>query len=243
MNLNDKRIYGERIAEIYDDLYAGCEEGMIDCLHELVGDGRALELGIGTGRVALPLVFRGIPVTGIDASPNMVAKLRAKPGGGRVEVIMGSFAEFKIEAKFNLVYVVFNTFYSLLTQQEQLRCFHSVAAHLSDRGLFLIEAFVPDLTRFTGGQSVRLGMLESDTVQLDVSQHDPLSQQITSQHVFLSEKGTRLYPVNLRYVWPSEFDLMAQLAGLKLQHRWSSWEKAAFTAQSGKHISVYGRNA
>jgi hypothetical protein len=156
---------------------------------------------------------------------------------------MGSFAEFKIEAKFDLIYVVFNTIYSLLKQQEQVHCFRSVAAHLSEQGVFLIEAFVPDLTRFTGNQAVRLGMLESDTVQLDVSQHDPLSQQITSQHVFLSEKGTRLYPVKLRYIWPSEFDLMAQLAGLELQHRWYSWDKAAFTAQSSKHISVYGKKA
>jgi len=243
MQQYEEKDYGERIAEIYDDIYTGYEEAMIDRLHELAGDGRALELGIGTGRVALPLIARGVPVTGIDASPNMVAKLRAKPGGEPIEVIMGSFVEFKIEAKFDLVYVVFNTFYSLLTQQEQLRCFHSVAAHLSDHGVFLIEAFVPDLTRFTAGQAVRLGMLESDTVQLDVSQHDPLSQQVTSQHVFLSEKGTRLYPVKLRYVWPSEFDLMAQLSGLELKQRWGSWEKDPFTAQSGKHISIYGRNA
>ena len=124
-----------------------------------------------------------------------------------------------------------------------MHCFRSVAAHLSEQGVFLIEAFVPDLTRFTGNQAVRLGMLESDTVQLDVSQHDPVSQQITSQNVFISEKGTHLYPVKLRYIWPSEFDLMAQLAGLELKQRWGSWVKDPFTSQSSKHISVYGKKA
>jgi SAM-dependent methyltransferase len=241
MYLNDEREYGERIAAIYDDLYADYEEAMIDRLQELAGGGRALELGIGTGRVALPLAARGVQVMGIDASPQMVEKLRAKPGGEQIEVVMGSFAEFKIEGKFNLVYVVFNTIYNLLNQEKQLSCFRSVAAHLSQEGFFLIEAFFPDLKRFVDNQTVRAVKVETDSVQLEVTQHDPVNQRINSQHVFLTEEGTRLYPVELRYAWPSEFDLLAQICGLELKQRWGSWEKGPFTAQSGRHISVYGR--
>lgn len=242
MKQYDDTTYGERIAEAYDELYAEYEEAAIDLLCELARGGRVLELGIGTGRIALPLHRRGVDVMGIDASPAMIAKLRAKPDGAGIEVVQGSFAQIDVEGKFDLIYVVFNTFYALLTQAEQVQCFRSVAEHLTEGGVFLIEAFVPDLYRYDNRQSVRAVNLSEDRVSLNVAQLDPLTQQVTSQHVFLSEEGIRLYPVRLRYVWPSEFDLMAQLAGLSLKHRWGSWEKDEFTAESGSHVSIYGRS-
>jgi SAM-dependent methyltransferase len=239
----DEITYGERIAGVYDQFYAEHEEAALDLLEELAAGGRALELGIGTGRVALPLRQRGIDVMGIDLSPAMITRLRAKPGGNEIEVVQGSFADLDLDARFDLVYVVFNTFYSLLTQEDQVRCFQRVADHLTGRGVFVMEVFVPDLCRFQAQQAVHALRVEADMVQLDVTRHDPVLQQVSSQHVLLSEEGTRLYPVKLRYAWPSELDLMARLAGLRLQHRWASWEKGAFEARSPKHISVYGRDA
>jgi SAM-dependent methyltransferase len=240
MERYDEATYGERIAAVYDEWYSDYEEAAVDLLQELAGRGRALELGIGTGRVALPLCHRGVEVTGIDASAAMIEKLRAKSGGADIEVVQGDFAEFELDARFDLIYVLFNTFYALLTQEEQVRCFQSVAQHLTQEGVFLIEAFVPDLSRFDRGQTVRAVHLSEDVVRLDATRHNLERQQISSQHVVLSEGGVRLYPVKLRYAWPSEFDLMARLAGLKLKQRWGSWDKDKFTADSGKHISVYG---
>ena len=236
--------YGERIAAVYDDFYAGYEEEAIDLLCELASGGRVLELGIGTGRIALPLAERGLEVMGIDASQAMVEKLRAKPGGDQIQVVQGSFAAMPPQLdgeRFNLVFIVFNTFFALLTQEEQVQCFRSVAAHLTENGRFLIEAFVPDLARFEDGQAVRLTHLSQQAARLDVAQLDPVAQQISSQHVVLTKEGLQLYPVKLRYAWPSELDLMAELVGLKLQHRWGSWRKEAFTKDASKHISVYER--
>ncbi len=244
MKAYDDATYGERIAGVYDEFYTGAEEDAVDLLCELAADGRVLELGIGTGRIALPLAERGLEVVGIDASEAMIDKLRAKPCGGEIHVVQGSFAEIPSELDgecFDLAFVVFNTFFALLTQEEQVRCFHSVAAHLADGGRFLIEAFVPDLARFDDGQTVRLIHLSEKSVRLDVAQLDRASQQISSQHAVLTETGIQLYPVKLRYAWPAELDLMARLTGLTLQHRWGSWRKDAFTEKSGKHISIYGQ--
>ncbi len=237
----DELTYGERIAGVYDELYAECEAATVDLLEALAQGGRVLELGIGTGRVALPLRQRGVDVMGIDLSPAMIARLRSKPGGSEIEVVQGSFADLDLDARFSLIYVVFNTFYSLLTQEDQVRCFQRVSDHLADDGVFLMEVFVPDLCRFDAQQTVRATQVEVDMVQLDVTRHSPVEQQVCSQHVRISEEGIRLYPVRLRYAWPSELDLMARLAGLRLKHRWASWEKDAFVAASPKHISVYGR--
>jgi SAM-dependent methyltransferase len=241
MDTYDETTYGERIAQIYDELYAEVEDETIDLLQELANGGKALELGIGTGRVALPLYRRGVPVTGIDASQSMITRLRAKPDGGALQVVHGSFAEINIDEEFDLIYVVFNTFYNLRNQDEQVHCFRSIAEHLTPDGVFLVEAFVPDLTRFDRNQTVRAINLDNDRVRLDVSRHDPVAQNVISQHVHISAKGIQLYPVNLRYVWPSEFDLMARLSGLERKQRWGSWNKQEFSAESGKHISVYGR--
>mgnify|MGYP001826415320 FL=1 len=232
--------YGDRIAGTYDDWYGGFDEDTVATLRELAHGGRALELGIGTGRIALPLQQSGVEVHGIDASEAMVARLQAKPGGESIPVSLGDFAEVAVEGEFSLVYVLVNTFFALLTQDEQVRCFENVTRHLRADGVFLIEAFVPDLTRFDGGQAVRAIGVGNNEVRLEVSQLDPANQRVTSQQVVLTEQGTRLYPVQLRYAWPSELDLMARLAGLELRHRWDSWQCTPFTQESGKHISVYG---
>src|SRR5262249_52442218 len=159
------------------------DEAMIATLAELARGGRALELGIGTGRIALPLAARGLEVHGIDASPAMVARLRDKPGGAEIPVAMGDFADVSVEGTFSLVYVVFNTFFGLLSQEEQVRCFENVARHLAADGLFVIEAFVPDMTRFARGQCLNAARVETDAVLLDASRHDPLSQRVVSQQI------------------------------------------------------------
>lgn len=242
MNKYSSETYGERIAGVYDQWYSEFDKAAIDIMFKLSHGGRVLELGIGTGRIALPLSRSGVAVEGIDASEAMIARLRTKPGGDRIPVTIGNFADVGVEGHFSLIYVVFNTFFALLTQEEQVRCFQKVARHLTSDGAFVIEAFVPDLTRFTGGQATRTVKIEDHEVQLDVSQVELDKQLITSQHVVLTEQGTRFYPVKLRYVWPSEMDLMAQLSRLQLRERWSDWKKSPFSAVSGKHISIYERS-
>ncbi|NIN73471.1 MAG: methyltransferase domain-containing protein [Gemmatimonadetes bacterium] len=211
-------------------------------LADLAGSGPVLELGIGTGRLALPLSERGVEVHGIDASEAMVAKLRAKPGGDRIPVRMGDFADLEVEGQFSLIAVAFSTFFSLRSQEEQVRCFRNVALHLSDDGLFVIEAFVPDVSRFDRQQRVGASKVKSDgEVMLEVSQHDPTQQRVDAQHIVLSEAGIEMYPVKVRYSYPAELDLMAQLAGLRLRERWGGWRREPFTASSIWHVSVYER--
>ena len=229
--------YGDRIAEIYDRMFSGAAN--VEPLARLAGNGRALELGIGTGRVALPLAERGVEVHGIDASAEMVEKLRTKPGGDAIPVTIGDFADFRLDGTFELIFVVFNTFFVLLTQELQVQCFARVAQHLTAQGVFLIEAFVPDPTRFVRGQNVSVTTLKSDVVQLDLARHNAADQRVSSQHLQIGTSGTRLYPVQLRYAWPSELDLMARLAGLRLRERWSDWDGTPFTSASTGHISLY----
>ena len=232
--------YGEKIADIYDDWYSSPDESSIALLCDLAQSGRVLELGIGTGRVALPLKDKGIDISGIDASPSMVEKLRVKSDGKDIPITLGDFSEVDVEGRYDLIFVVFNTFFSLTTQEEQLKCLQNVARSLTPEGVFLIEAFVPDIGRFDRGQSVRATDVGENRVKIDVSRHDPLRQLVTSQHVILTENGARLYPVTIRYTWPSELDMMARVAGMKLVDRWGNWERGSFSSDSGKHISVYG---
>ena len=243
MNDYTAATYGDRIAESYDRMYpgGGGVEPSVNVLAKLAGGGRALELGIGTGRVALPLAERGVTVQGIDASQAMVDRLRAKPGGDAIPVTIGDFAEFQVDSRFELIFVVCNTLFGLATQDAQVQCFQRVAEHLAAGGTFLIEAFVPDPARFVGGRNLSVSGIEPDLVTLDVARHDAANQRVYSQHLLLTEAGTRLYPVQLRYAWPSELDLMARLAGLRLRERWSGWDGAPFTAASSSHISVYER--
>ena len=239
MNFYSNETYGERVAGVYDEWYSDYDNHAIEALAELARGGRALELGIGTGRIAFPLSAKGVEVHGVDAAASMISRLREKPGAERITVTQGSFADIPVEGEFALVYIVFNTFFALSSQDEQVRCFRNVATHLTRDGCFVIEAFVPDVTRFTGGQVNWATKVTADEVQLDVGQHDPATQRVNSQKVVITDGSVRLYPVQIRYAWPSELDLMAQLAGLRLRERWSSWERKPFTSESMNHISIY----
>jgi SAM-dependent methyltransferase len=231
--------YGERVAGVYDDWFTNYDADAIDLLAQLAGEGRALELGVGTGRFALPLLAKGVEVHGIDVSPSMIARLRLKPDGDRVTVVQDNFVEVPVGGEFDLIYVVFNTFFTLLTQEEQVRCFRNVAAHLSPGGCFVIEAFVPDLSRFTHGQVNWATKVTTDRVEFDAGQHDSATQRVISQKVIITDGNVRLYPIQIRYAWPTELDLMAQLAGLRLRERWGNWRREPYTSESQKHISIY----
>jgi SAM-dependent methyltransferase len=233
--------FGEDTAAGYDDDLRGTEADTVAFLADRAGDGPALELAIGTGRIALPLGATGLRIDGVDLSPQMVARLRAKPGGDRLAVTLGNFADVPVEGRYRLVYVVYNTLFNLLTQDEQVRCFQNVAAHLDDDGVFVIEAFVPAwLYRLRDGQHVDAERVEVDRVRLDVARHDPVGQLLDESHVELSPGGIRLSPIVTRYAWPAELDLMARLAGLRLRERWGGWSAEPFTADSRDHVSVYG---
>jgi hypothetical protein len=237
----DATTYGDRVADIYDELYEGMldTESTVEFLADLAGKGPALELAIGTGRVALPLAGRGVEVHGIDASEAMVEALRAKDGGEHISVTMGDFSEVAVDGRYSLIFVVFNTLFALTSQEEQVRCFRNVAEHLEDHGHFVVEVFVPDLARFDHGQRVSADRVEVDRVVLEASLHDPVGQRVVSQHIVISESGNRVVPVHIRYAWPSELDLMARLAGLRLKDRWAGWRRELFTADSVRHVSVY----
>ncbi len=234
--------YDEQCADVYDQWFSAFEERAVERLAVLAGGGRALELGIGTGIVALPLAARGVVVEGVDSSEAMVARLRAKPGGDRVRVWMGNFADVGVEGKFSLIFIVYNTFFALQTQEEQVRCFRNVAEHLDEGGVFVVETFVPDAA-LLGGGDVRATFVTAGRVGLKVSRHDPVGQKLRSQHVVFTDGGVRLFPVEVRYVWPAELDLMARLAGLRLRERWAGWGREEFNSESAKHISVYERAA
>ena len=234
--------YGDRIADRYDELHAELDPAdTVEAITELAQGGLVLELGIGTGRIALPLAERGLEVHGIDASARMVEKLRAKPGGDRIPVTMGDFADVGVDGRYSVIFVAFNTFFGLLTQEDQVRCFQNVEARLSDGGVFAISAFVPDVTRFDRGQRLGVQSVDSDSIKVEAARHDPVNQQIDVQEIVLSPDGMQFQPIRLRYAWPSELDLMARLAGLRLRERWGGWGREPFIASSAQHVSVYER--
>ncbi len=234
--------FGEDVAETYRDVQRGDEVAAVAFLESLAGGGPALELAIGAGRIALPLAARGIRVDGVDISPAMVAQLRAKPGGDQIAVTIGDFADVPVPGAYRLIYVVWNSLFNLLTQDDQVRCFENVAAHLTGDGSFVIEAGSPDfLYRLRDNQYVDAEAIEVDHVRLDVLRHDPVKQMLDESHVFLSRDGIRLNPVVQRYSWPSELDLMARIAGLRLKERWAGWNREPFTSTSSSLVSVYGR--
>ena len=229
--------YGEACAAVYDQWFSGFEPAAVDVLAELAHGGRALELGIGTGLIALPLAARGVEVHGIDASPAMLSRLRAKPDGESIPVTLGDFADVDVAGEFKLIFVAFNTLFALQTQRDQVRCFRNAAEHLTADGVFVLEAYTPEAA--LAGGPLRVMAVETDRVGLKVSQHDAVQQKIKSQHVVFHQGEVRLFPVEIRYAWPAELDLMAELAGLRLRHRWSGWDGAPFTAASAKHVSIY----
>jgi SAM-dependent methyltransferase len=235
--------FDEAAAEVYDDVsQRGDEMETVAFLEQLARGGPALELAIGTGRIALPLSAQGIRVNGIDFSSAMVAKLRAKPGGARIAITMGNFADVAVKGTYRLIYLVFNTLFNLLSQDEQVRCFENVADHLTDDGCFVVETFVPAfLHRLRDNQYVDAEAIRVNEVRLDVLRHDTAKQMIEESHVSLSSTGIRLNPVVQRYAWPSELDLMARIAGLRLKQRWAGWKREQFTSTSDNCVSVYGR--
>ena len=234
--------FGEDVAEMYRDVQRGDEMAAVAFLEQLAGRGPVLELAIGTGRIALPLAARGIRVDGVDISPAMIAQLRAKPGGDAISVTVGNFADMPVPGTYRLIFIVWNTLFNLLTQEDQVRCFENVADHLTDDGAFVVEAFVPAfLYRLRNDQHVDAEAILVDEVRLDVLRHDMATQMIEESHVSLSSAGVRLHPVVQRYAWPSELDLMARIAGLRLKYRWGGWNREPFNSTSGTHVSVYGR--
>lgn len=237
--------YGDRIASVYDDWY-GTERmdptAAVEFLAPLARGGRVLELGIGTGRVALPLAERGVDVSGIDASSHMVDRLRAKPGGADIPVFFGDFAGVEVDGTFTLVYAAFTTFFALTTQEDQLRCLRRVRDVLEPAGRFVVEVFVPDVTRFSSGQSTTTFESGDGYVLLDAMRHDPVSQVVEGNHVLIAEGSAALFPVRLRYCWPAELDVMARLSGLELEERVAWYDRSPFDARSTRHVSVYRRS-
>src|SRR5262245_32543810 len=234
--------FGEDVAEMYRDVQRGDEDAAVAFLEQLAGRGPALELAIGAGRIALPLAARGIRVDGVDISPAMIAQLRSKPGGDEISVTVGDFADVRAPDTYRLIFVVWNSLFNLLTQDDQVRCFQNVADHLTEDGSFVVEAYVPSfLYRLRNDQYVEAEAIGVDEVRLDALRHDIATQMIEESHVSLSSRGVRLNPVVQRYAWPSELDLMARIAGLRLKDRWGGWNREPFNSTSGAHVSVYGR--
>jgi SAM-dependent methyltransferase len=234
-----KDYFGEEVAARYDESTAEMEvEPVVDFLAARAGDDAALELGIGTGRVALPLAKRGVRVASIDLSPAMVAKLREKPGGEGIPVAIGDFATTRIEGKFSLAYLVFNTINNLTTQDSQVACFENAAAHLEPGGCFVIEVGVPKLRLLPPGQRVVPFAVGSDHLGFD--EYDVVEQGLISHHYYPQEGVQASMP--FRYVWPSELDLMARIAGMRLRERWSGWRREPFTEESAKHVSVWEKS-
>jgi SAM-dependent methyltransferase len=235
--------FGEGVAERYDESSAdmfdpAVIDPVVDFLAELAGEGAALELGIGTGRIALPLSQRGVRVQGIDLSEAMVAKLREKPGGEEIDVAIGDFATTRVDGTFSLAYLVFNTINNLTSQDEQVACFRNVAAHLEPGGCFVIEVGVPGLRTLPPGKRFRV--FDFSETHIGIDEYDVERQGLVSHHFSLLDDGRwRLVSMPFRYVWPEELDLMARMAGMKLRERWSGWEREPFTSESTKHVSVW----
>ena len=243
MGADREGFFGERAASVYDEL-----DGMsapevvgpvVEMLAGFAGDGAALEFAIGTGRIALPLAERGVRVAGIDNSEAMLARLRAKPGAAAVETTLGDMASTRVEGEFSVVYLVFNTISNLVTQGAQVACFENAAAHLRSGGRFVIENNVPALQRLPLGQTVIPFRADPEGFSYDV--YDVVTQQFSSQHFYLVDGKVEAFPVEFRYAWPAELDLMARLAGMTLQDRWAGWQREPFTAVSPGHVSVYAK--
>jgi SAM-dependent methyltransferase len=240
--VHDDDYFDERVAAKYDDdaselFDPEVLEPVIDFLAELAGSGRALELGMGTGGIALPLAQRGVEVHGIDLSEAMVAKLRVKPGGEDVGVTVGDFATTKVDGSFALAYVVFNTIMNLTTQEAQVACFRNVAAHLEPGGCFVVEVMIPELQRLPAGETFRV--FSGSEHYWGIDEYDVANQGLISHHLELVGDTVERVSMPFRYAFPVEYDLMAQLAGMTLRERWGGWKREPFTSESHKHVSVW----
>ena len=243
---DDDGYFDERVAARYDasaaeEFDAAVVDPVVDLLVEIARSGRALELGIGTGRIALPLAQRGVPVHGIELSKAMIARLRAKPGGEDIAVTIGDFATATVDGTFSVAYLVFNTIMNLTTQAAQVACFRNVAAHLEPGGCFVIEVGVPGLQRLPPGESIHAFHVSETRWGLD--EYEVAIQGLTSHHFEIVDGRVERLTVPFRYAWPSELDLMAQLAGMRLRERWSGWKREPFTGESRKHVSVWEKPA
>ena len=240
--MQDDGFFDEQVAARYDESSAehfapDVVEPTVDLLSELAAGGRALEFGIGTGRIALPLAQRGVPLEGIELSNAMAARLRAKPGGDAIAVTIGDFATARVDASFSLVYLVFNTIMNLTTQAAQVACFRNAAAHLTAGGRFVIEVGVPGLRRLPPGETCRVFHVSEGRWGID--EYDVANQGLTSHHFEVVDGRIERFSVPFRYVWPAELDLMAELAGLRLCGRWAGWNREPFTTESDQHVSVW----
>ncbi len=241
-NFDPAASFGKRVAAHYDEHLRGDEAETIEFLSQQARGGPVLELAIGTGRIGLPLAQRGLDVHGIELSADMVEQLRTKPGGDRIPVTMGDYSDVDVEGSYRLIFVVFNTFYNLLTQEKQVRCFENVARHLTDDGVFIIEAaMATHLTTLRDMQYVDAERVELDSVTLDVARFDIVQQTLDENHVTIGEQGITFGPIVTRYVWPSEMDLMARIAGLRLHQRFGGWRGEPFDKSSWRYVAVYGR--
>jgi SAM-dependent methyltransferase len=234
--------FGEQVAKRYDennaDMFDPAAVGpAVIVLAGLAGDGAALEFGIGTGRIALPLAERGVHVHGIDLSAAMVAQLKAKPGADEIETVLGDFTTSSVEGRFQLVYLVFNTIYNLTTQDQQVACFENAAAHLLPGGCFVIEVGVPDLQRLPFGETFRPFTVTPRYVGID--EYDVVNQGLISHHYRFTDGKAVVDSVPFRYAWPAELDLMARLARMRLRNRWGGWNREPFTSTSTSHVSVW----
>jgi hypothetical protein len=242
----DDGYFDERIAAKYDEsedeeFDPEIIDQTVDFLADLAGSGPALEFGIGTGRIALPLSRRGVPVHGIDMSEAMVARLRAKPGGDGIGVTIGDLAMTTVEGSFSLVYLVFNTIMNLTTQEAQVACFRNAAAHLEPGGCFVIKVMIPELRRLPPGETLRV--FRGSETYWGIDEYDVANQGLISHHIEMADGSVDVVSIPFRYAWPAEYDLMAQLAGMRSRERWSGWKREPFTSESRTHVSVWEKPA
>jgi SAM-dependent methyltransferase len=232
----------DRVAPYYDQLTAALPDcrPTVDFLAAHAGEGRILEIGVGTGRIACPLSMQGFDVTGLDNSAGMLARLRSRSDGAKVDVVLGSFTDMPVEGEFSLIYAAFNTLFCANHQEEQLRAIQLAAQHLTEDGAFVVETNVPDVARSdSAGRTLNTGSVERNRVFIEAAMHDAATQRIRTQTVILSEQGIQMFPVMMRYIWPSELDLMARLAGLRLERRYGDWDRSPFGRDSARQISVF----
>ncbi|MCI4062589.1 methyltransferase domain-containing protein [Micromonospora sp. R77] len=237
--LDDPGLFGRLWAASYDRTDNPDPAATVEFLAPLAGDGRVLELAIGTGRVALPLAARGVPVEGVEASPEMVAQLRAKPGGDRIPVTIGDMADVPVTGPYTMVFLVFNTLFNLVREERQADCFRNVARVLAPGGAFVVETFVPDPAGFDRDEQVQMRAVTEDSATIRLHQYDRAAQTFVRQTITFDRDGVHLKPFAMRYAWPEQIDELAERAGLRLAERWADWDRSPFGPESRAHVSVY----